>query len=248
MAGALEMSPMRPASMERATKRVVPTPLGKWLLEKTLYLNNSRTKRIVLGLDLERQLAAFAFIDNGGGLGVRVDAQDMRELFALDWQQKVKKHLRTPSLPGAVRVCSNSDFRLNIIRDCEPGMKISSHGEDGKHNFVVLGYVTCVRLYRLAPSILRYISHLESLQGPARQWLLDALDKLQVDTLKRGLSSLPNEKEACDILEQAGGLLCGQDVPYDARLDFTIDLHYRYRDIFARMLYDVCDRHETSTA
>lgn len=242
---------IRSVTMERATKRVIPTPLGKWLLDKTFYLNASRTKRLVLGLDLDRQLEPYAFIDNGSGLGVRLVAEDVRELFAPDWEDKVKKHLRTPSMPGCVKINHGSDFRLNIIRDCEPGMKIATHGEDGRFNYVVLAYVSLVKLYGLGPAIIVYLAHLESLKARAKLWLLETLSKLQLLAIQRGFSSIPNEKHAADIIDSHGSELCNSSKEesdgsfiYDDHFDFVVDLHYKYRDIVARMLYDVCDRRE----
>lgn len=245
-----------PSVMSRAMRRIVSTPHGKLTFEKMFYLNMSRSRRLVLGLDLERDLQPFGQLDNGTGLGVRLGASDLRALLSDQWCQRVRNHMRTPvAPPGASKVCENVDFRLTLIRDLEPGLKITMAGDASLKQFIVLGQVTCQKLLNLAPAILYHLESLEKRVDAAKVMLELCLTMLQNNAYKamyetKGDETISNERQARELITQMGPKLCRRDEEVlsttgsisDGELEFMIDLLFKYPETLARMLYDLCDK------
>lgn len=242
-------SPRPTLDLAQAMRRIVPTPHGKLTMEKVFYLNTSRSRRMVLGLDIERDLQPVIYIDNSSGLGVRLSAPAVRSLLSEQWCEKVRTHMRSPcGPPGHSRVCEDADFRLTLIRDLEPGMKITVATDDSLRQFIVLGSVTCIRLLSLVPAILFHLELLEQSVGRAKEWMVATLDLVRNVAFRTMYemkdARFGSERQTRELITNLGPKICKRDEEglesiSPSQLDFVIDLFYKYPETLARMVYDV---------
>lgn len=222
--------------LARALRRLTPTPLGQLIVDKSMSLNPSRSKQVVLGLDLERRLEPYAVMDNGSGLGVLLTASEVRALLDRQWLDKLQCHLKRPAVPGDCRTSGDgTDFRLVTLRGCEPGMRISTREESGRRSFVLLGYESCKRICVLAPVILRYMEHLDRTKQRCRDSMIIILDDLASELEKRG-----GTKSVAEELIARNAEKLASSSQYDVQLDLALDLHFRYREFLIGMLCGYC--------
>ncbi|XP_034250654.1 uncharacterized protein LOC117651045 [Thrips palmi] len=151
------------ADLKRATRRLLATRQGppKWVLEKAYPLNPSQSKRIVIGLCLERRLHICVAIENASGLGIKLRSGDLEHLLDRSWVDTVLQHLSEPTAYGKSMKSDGFEFKCTLLRNSEPGLRISALDEE-KECYVILGAVTCKRLFELKHALKRKLNMLQS--------------------------------------------------------------------------------------
>lgn len=117
------------------------------VLETRYPLNPSKSKCIVVGLDLERELAPFVSIENGQGLGVVLTCDELKQLFDPAWLLKAADHMRCPSYKVRTLYTSRHEVRCSMMDGNKPTITITKLEGDGAFTF--LGEATWDGLLRV---------------------------------------------------------------------------------------------------
>jgi hypothetical protein len=211
-------------------------------MEKTWYLNGSRSKRLSIGVDLERQLSVSAVIEGNTGIGVRLDASQLKELLSPGWMAIVLQHIKYPQSPGLVRELKNLTMSCAMIHERNGGLKISTVDDEGKHMYVILGEVSCKLLFMYAPAILyrvnAYCDEVMRIAG----WLQENLTQLRALVHIKGPTQLTMQG-AIDIISTAATKMSAIESAASLHweTEFQFDMFYRHREFLANMLIDLMD-------
>lgn len=226
----------------QVSRRLNPSPRvvhRKLVVVRLWDLNPSRTKRLYVGLDIERAFQVCVFFENSSGkAGVCLSADEFRELVSdSQWLKTASRHMLQPFAPPCPsRVLSHVDFRLTLVNEGDPGLRIQSH--DG--NFSVIGAVTWSFLLRQAPRILDYISGLEKsilAQNYVRAWLV-FLYKMADISSREFMKTFANDNDAkCFLLKHAENCVSSLSLSEDLS-EFLLDFVFKYSDCASRSLAD----------
>ena len=189
------------ADLKRATRRLLATRQGspKWVLEKAYPLNHSQSKRVVIGLCLERRLHICVAIENASGLGIKMGADDLEHLLDRSWEEAVLQHLQEPNAYGKSVRRGGFEFRCTLLRNSEPGLRISALNEE-KECYVILGGITCKRLFEMKYALRHKLEMLKRVSQDSDKWLLRYLEGLKSEIYVRALEDNLTEDLALDIV------------------------------------------------
>lgn len=214
----------------------------KWTLEKIWDLNASRSKRLTVGMDLERHLTVSAVIESNTGLGVRLSKTHLQELLSPAWMSAVMQHFKFPQTLGAFRSMDNFEMKCILIHDRDPGLRIATVDSNGRHTYVILGEISCKLLFMYAPAILCQVSVFSNDLSKVEDWLRGCLSALKSLAAVKGIKRFTSYHDAQMIVssmaekvsspENATTEIC------DRRTEFLLDVLYRHRDLTAKILYD----------
>lgn len=222
----------------RAMRRLVagPQTTPKWVLDKTWDLNASRSKRITLGLCLDRKLNICIVIENTAGLGVKLTTEELQHLLSPPWRNSVLEHCANPTHPGPISAQGTMQFQCVILRNGEPGLRLC-RGEC----FVILGEVTCKVLYYAAPAILQRLDLLASVWQQCGKWVVRAMESIRTEARLLGSDCLDKERDVYSVLTSLGGKLAAdRQMPtmLDIEAELFSDMLFRHKEPIARMYID----------
>ena len=246
LAGVIGQTVQRPPPRD-----IVNSNQARWTMEKVFNLNNSRTKSLIVGIDLSQnfiKVYAFFRASDVGDLGVGLEADEIRSLFEPDWLRTVLRHMSTRQCSGVSKRHGRAKFELTTLRSSEPALRVEvKSAANGRTSFVTMGEVTVRVLYDMAPAISFYLNRLDYLvSGPIQDWLAETVsDVVQV---LRHPKDLPDQSMAEYLVAEEGVRVCKgtRTVYLDNRVDFVIDMCFRHRCWFAKMIYDACHRKDDS--
>jgi hypothetical protein len=216
-----------PLAAKRPAK---PTQRPKLVFEKVFFLNPSRSKRLTIGLDLDRDLSPCAVLEGNSGAvpSVMLSDEAFTMLLSNEWRATVKRHMdKLEPLPTPTRVLpSDCHFHCISLPNNEPALKIRT-----SNAFIILGAVSVQTLYWLRPALATKMLALDA--GRVRSWLRYVLD----DIKRKTSHQLRDETDIKDFLEKnAEAMIKRYDL--DAfQADFMMDLCFRYRDSFIELIY-----------
>lgn len=218
-------------------RRLAPSHHGRLCLEKVFYLNSSKSKRLSVGLDLERHLQVHALIEGNNGVRVRLSSDELKELLSEQWRASVLNHMRSPRLPGTVRVLEECEFRNIVIHDGEPALKIVHHS-GGRDVNIVLAEISCKTLFNIAPAILHKVHALGLDYERAMGWLYGAIRQLKQGLPCDDHTPMQSERGARDYVAMVGAQIAmADDTPHDQHNDFLMDLFFRHIEYFAKIFF-----------
>lgn len=214
----------------------------KWTMEKIWDLNASRSKRLTVGMDLERQLTVSAVIESNTGLGVRLSKTHMQELLSPAWMSAVLQHFKFPQTLGASRTMDNFEMKCIIIHDRDPGLRIATVDPTGRQTYVILGEVSCRLLFMYAPAIMYQVTVFSGEVSKVEEWLRGCLSDLKSLTAVKGITTrLTSSYEAQAIVAEMAEKVSAPENAVieicDRRTEFLLDVLYRHRELTARILY-----------
>ncbi|XP_052129502.1 uncharacterized protein LOC113215659 [Frankliniella occidentalis] len=165
----------------------VKKPRYSAILELTLPLNASKSKRIVMGIDLERGLLPFVSIENAQSKGVVLTLREFELLFGFEWKISVNAHMKNPSYQVRNTYTEFHEYRCSMA-DSKPVVQISPL--KGKGGYVYLGEATWNALNSMSRLIFGYVEDLrarmESIpcqMSVLLSYFLKKCDDLELDTL-----------------------------------------------------------------
>ncbi|XP_052122305.1 uncharacterized protein LOC127749183 [Frankliniella occidentalis] len=130
------------------------------ILDMTVPLNASKSKKIVMGIDLDRGLLPFVSIENSQGHGVTLTFQEFEQLCCLTWRCSVAEHMENPSYTVRTKYSAFHEYRC-AIAEGKPVVQISPlHGEKG--GYVYLGQNTWETLWKRARMFYAYMADIEA--------------------------------------------------------------------------------------
>lgn len=226
----------------RAMRRLVgsATATPRWVLDKTWDLNPSRSKRLTVGLCLDRKLTICVAVENSGALGVKLTREELIELLHPRLRDIVFDHLQAPTSSGTSMTRGEVEFQCMVLRNGEPGLRLNK-GE----SFVILGDVTCKALYYAAGHILHYVELLRLVQIESPKWLMRGLETLKSEAERLGLGYLDKEKDVWPVLVSVGDAYSSQIPSTDVmtiETEFFKDMLFRHKEPMARMYIDYVRR------
>lgn len=221
----------------------IPTPKHtsrvRFVSESCFDLNPSRSKRLWIGLDLERQLQISVLVENSTNkLGTRLSLEEFNALLLDEgWTETVCKHMRSPlEQPRPSLVLENVEYRLITVNANAPEPALSIRTLDDL--YVILGAVTWEYLLRLKPLILLKVNELQEAcrENHFTKWLAHSLVHLRDKAMSLGLTPFPGDN-ACQtfILANFPEFLLSSPPP-DLYKYFLNEICYRHIEIYAGLL------------
>jgi len=192
------------ADMKRAMRRLLSTNQSspKWVLARTYPLNQSQSKRIMVGLCLERRLRICVSLESSSGLGIKFGAAQLEQLLDRSWIDAVLHHLEEPSASGKVVKNGEFEFRCSLLRNSEPGLRISALNEE-KECFVVIGGITIKRLFDLASVLKRRLEFLRMVTNESDKWLVRWLEGMRAEGVAAGCEEQLTDDLAIELVRDS---------------------------------------------
>ena len=215
-----------------------PSINGRWLLEKTYFLNSSRSKMMTIGLDLARDLEPHVAIENTYGVGLVLTQDEINQLLDPEWRSTVDFHFKIPSNPGAVRVLKNCEFRCVMLQNGEdPGLRISKITNE-RSMYVLLGEITWKNLCRYRPVIDTALSWLsadsEMFRSKLPRVLMDVKQRAEAIANPKSVRESHVAYALIDVIDgyMNERMTCKDDV------FFMFDLLFRHKDSVKKVVME----------
>lgn len=226
--------------MEMLFKRITPSPRSvrtSMVYDKYIALNPSRSKNLIIGMDVARDFQpAIVFENASGRTGVRLEAEDFSLVFDARFVAMVNKHMVKPyDVPGPSRQGTNVDLRCVRLADNEPALKVST--SDG--NYCLLGAITWERLQNLSGYLLSLLHDMEHiLSKDLYCWVALCMADMVNAAHAAGFTSFDSEKMACFFLKENVEKWFVSKNPPPPYGDILKELFAKHSDICSRVLYD----------
>lgn len=221
----------------------IPSPTHtsrvRYLSESCFDLNASRSKRVWIGLDLERQLTISVLIENSmNKLGTRLSVDEFKALLLDErWVSTVSRHMSSPmEQPRPSVVLDHVEYRLITVNPASPEPALRIRTSDDL--YVILGAVSWNYLVRLKPLILLKLAELNEMcsQKHFEKWIVHSIVYLRDKAASQGVTPFQNDK-SCQtyILDNFPEFLLNS-APPDLYKYFINEICYRHLEIFSGLL------------
>ena len=127
------------------------------IMEHSIPLNSSKSKKIVMGLDFQRGLMPFVSIENSKSRGVVLTLDEYSTLYDPEWSSIVNSHMAKPSYQVNTKYTKNHEFRCGMVEG-KPVLQISPL--NGRGGYVYIGEATWRNLRVMCRLIEAYLQEL----------------------------------------------------------------------------------------